>query len=85
MKKKLIILIIRDHKSVSTEWTSSVELDILQFEEPSLNCDWIISKDLDGFKKSKWASFERDCRLDNLFCKSIGSSSGPQDTQQKST
>lgn len=71
MKKKLIVLMISDHKFVSLKQSCSA-FNILQFEKPSLDCDliWLLLLS-DGFEISKWASIERECKSDDLFCNII--------------
>jgi hypothetical protein len=66
MNKKLIVLMIRDHKFVSLEPSSSA-FKGLQFNKSLVDCTLVWTLHSDGCKKSKLASLERYCIWDALF------------------
>ena len=76
MKKKLIILIKRDQTS-DLMAQLFIAFNAFPKENSSLDFEFVLAMHLsDGFKKLKWASLERDCETEDLFCRIKTSSKG---------
>lgn len=73
MKKKLIILIIRDQKFAWLNPSSSAFNELL-YEKSSLVCDFVLTPVLlDGSKKLNRVIFETERKWEDLFCNIIRS------------